>query len=57
MRLQIGKLDIEAGGLRHRRLGMWLPDALHMWWGDRGVHMFWARSRHMPRVTFDRVEL
>lgn len=54
MRLKLGRLDVEAGGLWHRRFGLWLPDGLHIWLGRRGVHLFWSRSPYMPRITFDR---
>ena len=54
MRLKLGPLDLEAGGLWHRRLGLWIPDGLHIWLGRYGVHMFWSRSRYMRRITFER---
>lgn len=56
MRFRLGPLDVEAGGVAHKRLGLWIPDGLHIWLGRRGVHMFWARSRYMPRVTFETAE-
>lgn len=56
MRFKLGALDVEAGGLWHKRRGVWIPDGLHVWLGNRGVHMFWARSRYMRRVTFERAD-
>ncbi len=48
-------LHIEAGG-SHRKVGrFWVPDGLHVWLGSRGVHLFWARSPYVRRVTFDRL--
>lgn len=56
MNLKIGRLEVEAGGLYHKRLGIWIPDGLHIWYGWRGVHLYWARSPHMPRISFDRID-
>jgi hypothetical protein len=53
MRFKIGRLDVECGGMRVKRFGLWIPDGLHVWWGNRGVHLFWASSPYMPRVTFE----
>lgn len=47
-------LHIEAANLWHKRCGVWLPDGLHVWLNTYGVHLFWARSPHQRRVTFDR---
>jgi hypothetical protein len=55
-RVKLGPLDIEVGGLWHRRLGLWLPDGLHIWLGRYGVHIFWAGSPYMRRITFEREE-
>lgn len=54
MRVAIGPLDIEAGGMRVRRFGVWLPDGLHVWFGSRGVHLFWSKSEHAGRITVER---
>ena len=54
--MRLGKLCIEAGRMHVKRGPFWLPDGLHVWWGDRGVHLFWHYSPHMGRVTFDRAE-
>jgi hypothetical protein len=56
VRFKIGDLEVEAGGVRHRRLGVWWPDGLHIWLGSCGVHIYWSRSPYMPRITFDRLE-
>lgn len=56
MRFKLGALDVEAGGLRHKRLGVWIPDGLHIWLGRYGVHLYWARSPHMPRISFETFE-
>jgi hypothetical protein len=57
MKLALGRLDIQAGTGRVRVAGrFWLPDGLHLWWGGRGVHLFWRRSRFERRVMFDHVE-
>lgn len=53
MRLKLGPLEIEAGGMYTRRLGLWLPDGLHIWLGRRGVHLFWHHSPYQRRVVFD----
>ena len=50
-------LHIEVGGMRVRRGPFWLPDGLHLWYGDRGVHLYWHRGVGDPRrVIFDRLE-
>ena len=54
MRFKLGPLDIEAGGVRHKRVGVWWPDGLHIWLGSRGVHLFWSPSRYISRISFDR---
>lgn len=54
MTLKLGPLYIEAGSLRHKRFGVWLPDGLHIWLGRRGVHLFWSASPHAARIEFDR---
>lgn len=52
--MTLGRLDISAGGLHVKRGPFWLPDGLHIWIGNRGVHLFWSYSKHMRRVVFDR---
>jgi hypothetical protein len=54
VRLKLGPLDVEGGTMRRKRLGLWLPDGLHIWLGSRGVHIFWAHSRYSRRIEFDR---
>lgn len=49
-RLLVGPLFLEAGSVRHRIGHIWLPDGLHCWWGDRGVHLFWHSA---PRIVRD----
>lgn len=39
---EAGPLSIAFGGLRIKYCGVWLPDGLHLWWGKRGVHLFWS---------------
>ena len=56
MHAKLGPLDLEAGTMKVRRLGLWLPDGLHLWLGTRGVHLFWHSTPHVGRVTFERAE-
>lgn len=53
--LMLGPLYVQVGGglSRWHRLVLW--DGLHLWWGGRGVHMFWERSPYMPRLTTGRL--
>jgi hypothetical protein len=53
VRLRVGLLDVAVGGLYHRFGPLLIPDGLHLWWGNSGVHVFW---RHSPRVIWDRDE-
>jgi hypothetical protein len=49
-------LHIEAGGLWHKVGPVRLPDGLHVWVGNRGVHLFWKRGAlNRRRVVFDRM--
>lgn len=53
--LKVGKLDVQIGGMGVKRFGLMLPDGLHVWWGSRGVHLYWHRSEFQPgHVIFDR---
>jgi len=56
MRFCFGKLEIEAGGMARRRFRLWIPDGLHIWLGDRGVHLYWAHSPYMPRFNLDSID-
>ncbi len=51
--MRLGKLDVSAGTNGVKRFGVWLPDGLHIWFGSRGVHLFWSGSPYQHRVTFD----
>lgn len=55
--MKLGPLFIEAGKMRVKRLGVWLPDGLHVWVGTRGVHVFWSGSpfRNQRRISFERL--
>jgi hypothetical protein len=44
MHLKVGKLDVEVGSMRVRVGHLWLPDGLHVWWGEHPLHLFWSRS-------------
>jgi hypothetical protein len=56
MHAKFGPIDLEAGTMKVRRLGLSIPDGLHLWFGTRGVHLFWHGSSHAGRVTFERAE-
>jgi hypothetical protein len=49
MRLVVGKFDVEAGSMRHRVGRVWVPDGLHVWYGNRGLHLFWSGEPHVMR--------
>lgn len=49
--LKIGPLDISAGGLYVKRGRFLLPDGLHIWFRDRGLHMYWSHSDLSPRIV------
>jgi hypothetical protein len=49
MRLVRGKLEVQAG-TSYNKLGPFhVPDGLHVWWGARDVHVFWAARPHVMR--------
>ena len=54
MRFNIGRFDCEFGTAWVRVGRVWLPEGLHLWWGDRGVHLYWRRSSYQRRIVFDR---
>lgn len=54
--MRVGKLYIEAGRARTKRGPLWIPDGLHLWWGDRGVHLWWSKSGHYGRVMCDSLD-
>jgi hypothetical protein len=56
MRFKLGRFDFEAGTTRVKRGPLSVPDGLHLWWGKRGVHLFWRKSKYAPRVMWDREE-
>jgi hypothetical protein len=47
MRLQLGLLDIQIGGMRRRLWRLWVVDGLHIWWGNRGWHLYWCGRPHI----------
>lgn len=54
--MRLGPLAIEWGGLQYKVGPFWLRDGLHLWWGDRGVHLYWHKHRTQRRIVFDRLE-
>lgn len=46
----VEKLSVQIGGQRHRVGRLWLPDGLHIWVGNRGVHL-WLFGR--PHIMWD----
>lgn len=54
--MNIGPIQIEAGGIRHGVGRFWVPDGLHIWVGLRGVHIYWSKSKWTRRVSFDRAD-
>lgn len=52
-RFAVGPFDAQWGGLWHRVGCVRVPDGLHLWWGDRYVHLFWKRGG-TGRVLFGR---
>lgn len=49
--MRIGPLDIAAGGYWVKRGPFLLPDGLHIWFRNRGVHMYWSHSDYQPRIV------
>jgi hypothetical protein len=48
-----GPLMITIGGSARKVRRVWFWDGLHVWWGHRGFHAFWSKSKYQPRFSTD----
>jgi hypothetical protein len=53
MGFTVGQLRVDAGGLLRRVWRFWIPDGLHIWWGNRGVHVFWSSHPHFEADRYE----
>lgn len=48
----VGPLYVQAPIIWVKRLGLWWPDAVAVWWGNRGGIMFgWSARPFVSRVS------
>ena len=43
------RLDIEIGNFRAKKFGLYIPDGLHIWIGNKGLHCYWSFKPHFEK--------
>ena len=58
--IAVGSFRLFVGGCGVRRLGVWWPDGLHIWWRNHALHGGWSKpadgSSRFVLVTYDLVD-